>query len=215
MSVGWTDQEIAKQVANSLPGGCSVNLGIGLPTLVADSIGQEKLVIIHSENGLIGMGPDPEPGKVDPDIVNAGKKPVTLIKGAAIVHQADSFSFIRGGRLDFSVLGALQVARNGDLANWRVPGSKGVGGVGGAMDLAVGAKFVYVMMRQLDKNGHSKLVEKCDFPLTARGCVSKIFTELGVIECRNDQFVVLELAPGVSQERMRSSIGTGCTFELR
>ena len=214
MSVGWTDEEIATLVAKDFPDGCSVNLGIGLPTLVASVIDPDKLVIIHSENGLIGMGPDPEHGKLDPDIVNAGKKSVTLIKGAAIVHQADSFSFIRGGRLDFSVLGALQVASNGDLANWRVPGAKGVGGVGGAMDLAVGAKCVYIMMRQIDKNGKSKLVKLCDFPLTAHACVSKIFTELGVIECRDGQFVVIELAPSVSVEMMRSSIDASCLFEL-
>lgn len=215
MSQGWTDQQMAQRVAQEFADGCSVNLGIGLPTLVAGAISAERCVFIHSENGIIGMGPDPLPGQEDADIVNAGKKPVTLISGAAIVHQADSFSFIRGGRLDFTVLGAMQVSAAGDLANWRIPGSKGVGGVGGAMDLAVGAKSVFVMMRQLDKNGKSKLVSQCTFPLTAPACITRVFTDMGVIDCIAGEFVVRELAPGISSEQMSAAIDAPVRFALQ
>jgi len=213
MTTGWTDKEMAVRVSKEFPDGCSVNLGIGLPTLIAGCIPEQVQVFIHSENGIIGMGPDPEPGKEDSDIVNAGKKPVTLVSGASIVHQADSFSFIRGGRLDFTVLGALQVSAQGDLANWRIPGGKGVGGVGGAMDLAVGARHVFAMMRQLDKSGKSKLVSRCRFPLTAPQCVTRIFTEMGVIECDSGEFVVHELAPGVSEQQMREAIDAPVRFK--
>lgn len=213
MSIGWTDKEMALRVSREFPDGSSVNLGIGLPTLIAGSISDDIQVFIHSENGIIGMGPDPEPGQEDPDVVNAGKKPVTLVPGASIVHQADSFSFIRSGRLDFTVLGALQVSAQGDLANWRIPGGKGVGGVGGAMDLAVGARQVFAMMRQLDKSGKSKLVAQCQFPLTAPNCISKVFTEMGVIGCDNGTFVVYELAPGVTEQQMRQAIEAPVRFE--
>lgn len=206
MSAGWSEMDMARRVAQDLPDGACVNLGIGLPTAVAGHIPQGVQIIFHSENGIIGMGPDPRPGEEDPDVVNAGKKPVTLIPGAAIVHQADSFSLIRSGRLDYSILGALQVSAQGDLANWRVPGAKGVGGVGGAMDLAVGAKQVLVMMRQLDKDGRPKLVADCSFPLTAPRCVSRVYTDMGVLDCTPEGFVVHELAPGISASRMRECI---------
>lgn len=215
MSKGWSDLELARRVAAELPDGSCVNLGIGLPTMVAGQIPPGIDVLIHSENGIIGMGPDPRPGEEDPDVVNAGKKPVTLLPGAAIVHQADSFSLIRGGRLDCSILGGLQVSARGDLANWRVPGAKGVGGVGGAMDLAVGARKVLVMMRQLDKEGRSKLVDECTFPLTAQACVTTVFTDLGVVDCTPDGFVVRELAPGVTEAQMRSAIGGTFQFSLQ
>lgn len=215
MSKGWNDIALARRVAAELPDGACVNLGIGLPTAVAGQIPAGVDILIHSENGIIGMGPDPLPGQADPDIVNAGKKPVTLIQGAAIVHQADSFSLIRGGRLDYSILGALQVSASGDLANWRVPGAKGVGGVGGAMDLAVGAKKVLVMMRQTDKEGRSKLVAECSFPLTAPHCVSTVFTDLGVIDCTEDGFVVRELAPGVTESDMRAAVAGPVQIRLQ
>ena len=215
MSKGWNDIDLARRVAAELPDGACVNLGIGLPTAVAGQIPAGVDVLIHSENGIIGMGPDPLPGEADPDIVNAGKKPVTLIQGAAIVHQADSFSLIRGGRLDYSILGALQVSANGDLANWRVPGAKGVGGVGGAMDLAVGAKKVLVMMRHTDKEGRSKLVAECSFPLTAPRCVSTVFTDLGVIDCTDSGFVVRELAPGVTESEMRAAVAGPVQIRLQ
>lgn len=201
MSNGWTEEELARRIAEELLDGTYVNLGIGLPTKVARHVPEHREIMFHSENGIIGMGPDAEPGSEDPDIVNAGKKHVTLVKGASIVHQADSFSLIRGGRLDITVLGGLQVASNGDLANWKVPSAE-VGGVGGAMDLAVGARKIFVMMRHADKDGRPKLVKSCTFPLTARECVTTVFTNLGVFDCRDGVFVARELAKGVSKERV-------------
>lgn len=210
---GWSDEQLAVRVARELLDGTCVNLGIGLPTTVALHVPRDREVIFHSENGLIGMGPAPAPGAEDPDIVNAGKKPVTLVTGAAIVHQADSFSLIRGGRLDVSILGGLQVSAQGDLANWKVPGAQGVGGVGGAMDLAVGAKKVFVMMRHVDKRGGPKLVDRCTFPLTATACVTTVFTDFGIIDCRDGNFVVRELAPGISAAEMRAATGAPVRFE--
>lgn len=212
MSKGWTDADIATRVAQTLPDGACVNLGIGLPTSVAGCVPQGRRILFHSENGIIGMGPDPEPGREDPDVVNAGKKPVTLIPGAAIVHQADSFSLIRSGRLDYSILGGLQVSEQGDLANWRVPSAKGVGGVGGAMDLVVGARNVLVMMRHTDKNGASKLLKKCTFPLTGLACVTTVFTDLGIFDCRDGKFRARELAPGVSVEDVQRATDADVDF---
>ena len=211
MKKGWTEDELAARVAQDIPDGACVNLGIGLPTKIPSHVPKDREVLFHSENGIIGMGPDPAPDELDPDLVNAGKKHVTLIPGAAIVHQADSFSLIRSGRLDAVVLGGLQVAANGDLANWRVPGA-GVGGVGGAMDLAVGARKVLVMMRHQDKNGGSKLVTTCTFPLTAPRCVTRVYTDMGVFDCGDDTFVARELAPGVSQDDVRSATDAPLVF---
>lgn len=209
---GWSDEQLAVRVARELQDGSCVNLGIGLPTTVALHVPPDREVIFHSENGLIGMGPAPVSGNEDPDIVNAGKQPVTLVTGAAIVHQADSFSLIRGGRLDVSILGGLQVSARGDLANWKVPGAKGVGGVGGAMDLAVGAKKVFVMMRHVDKRGGAKLVAECTFPLTAANCVTTVFTDFGVVDCGEGGFVVRELAPGISAAEMSAATGAPVRF---
>lgn len=211
-TAGWSDQQLAQRVARELADGTCVNVGIGLPTTVAHYVPREREIIFHSENGIIGMGPAPEPGQTDRDLVNAGKQPVTLITGAAIVHQADSFSLIRSGRLDVAILGALQVSANGDLANWKVPGTPGVGGVGGAMDLAVGAKAIFVMMRHVDKHGRPKLVAECTFPLTARNCVTTVFTDLGVVDCRGGAFVARELAPGVTRERIAAATGAPLVF---
>jgi 3-oxoadipate CoA-transferase beta subunit len=212
MSKGWTDVELAARVAQTLPDGACVNLGIGLPTTVAGFVPQGRQIIFHSENGIIGMGPDPQPGQEDPDVVNAGKKPVTLISGAAIVHQADSFSLIRNGRLDYSILGGLQVSERGDLANWRVPSAKGVGGVGGAMDLVAGARNVFVMMRHTDKNGTPKLLHQCTFPLTGVACVTTVFTDLGIFDCRDGRFKARELAPGVSVEDVQRATEANVDF---
>ncbi|HMN78883.1 MAG TPA: 3-oxoacid CoA-transferase subunit B [Burkholderiaceae bacterium] len=211
-STGWSDDELARRVALDFPDGACVNLGIGLPTRVARHVPADREVLFHSENGLVGMGPEPAPGREDPDIVNAGKKPVTLVRGAAIVHQADSFSLIRGGRLWATVLGGLQVAENGDLANWKVPGTPGVGGVGGAMDLAAGARRVIVMMRHTDKQGAPKLVRRCTFPLTATRCVTSVFTELAVIDLRDGHFVVREAAPGVTRDHLAAATGAALHF---
>ena len=204
MNEGWTEDELARRVAQELPDGACVNLGIGMPTKVARHVPANREILFHSENGIIGMGPDAQSGLEDPDVVNAGKKHVTLVRGASIVHQADSFSLIRGGRLDIAVLGGLQVSAQGDLANWKVP-SADVGGVGGAMDLAVGARKIYIMMRHVDKHGRPKLVSVCTYPLTASRCVTTVFTDLGVFDCRKGTFFVRELAPGVSREDVSRS----------
>jgi len=212
MSKGWSDADLAARVAETIPNGACVNLGIGLPTTIVRYVPAGREIIFHSENGIIGMGPDPVPGKEDPDVVNAGKKPVTLIAGAAIVHQADSFSLIRSGRLDYSVLGGLQVSEQGDLANWKVPGTKGVGGVGGAMDLVAGARNVFVMMRHTDKNGAPKLLKRCTFPLTVVACVTTVFTDYGVFDCQNGRFIVRELAPGISVEDVERATEASLDF---
>ncbi|NLC37497.1 MAG: 3-oxoacid CoA-transferase subunit B [Alcaligenaceae bacterium] len=212
MNKGWSDEELARRVALDLPDGAVVNLGIGMPVRVADHVPEDRLVFFHSENGIIGMGPAPQKGFEDPDVVNAAKQRATLIPGASIVHHADSFSLIRGGRLDFSILGALQVAPNGDIANWKVPGQRGGGGVGGAMDLAVGAKKVVVMMRHQDKKGQPKLVGQCTFSLTAVKTVALVYTELGVFECAGDHFLVKDSAPGISQDELRARTGAPLEF---
>ena len=212
MSKGWSNDEIAARIAVDLPEHAIVNLGIGLPILVANHIPEGKTIFFHSENGIIGLGPVPAPGQEDPDIVNAAKKHATLIAGASIVHHADSFSLIRGGRLDYSILGGLQVSSGGDIANWKVPGQKGGGGVGGAMDLAVGARNVLVMMRHQDKTGASKLVKSCTFPLTAVSAVTRVYTELGIFECAGDAFIVRESAPGIGKDELLRKTEAALTF---
>lgn len=202
----WTHLEIAARVAADLPAGAIVNLGIGLPTLVAASLDPAQGVILHSENGIIGLGPPPAPDMRDSDIIDAGKSFATLITGASIVDQATSFSLIRGGRLDVAVLGAFQIAQNGDLANWRVAGAA-LGSVGGAMDLAVGARQRLVMMTHVDKTGSPKLVAACTFPLTARACVQRVYTDLAVVNVTGRGFVVRDLAPGVTLEYLQSVTG--------
>jgi 3-oxoadipate CoA-transferase beta subunit len=190
---------MAALVAADLPKNSVVNLGIGLPTLVASHVSQDSGVLLHSENGVIGLGPPPAPSAADKDLIDAGKAPATLITGAAIVDQATSFAIIRGGRLDVAVLGAFQVAESGDLANWRL-GDVELGSVGGAMDIAIGARRVVVMMRHADKNGGSKLVRACVYPLTARACVKRIYTEVAIIDVCEEGFVVRRRAPGVNRE---------------
>jgi 3-oxoadipate CoA-transferase, beta subunit len=211
---GWSDAQLAARIADDLTEGMCVNLGIGLPTTVALYVPPEREVLIHSENGIIGMGPAPAPGSEDWDVVNASKGPVTLITGASIVSHADSFAIIRGGKIDVSILGGLQVAANGDLANWKVPEAKGAGGVGGAMDLVAGAKQVWVMMRHVDKHGRSKLMEACTFPLTGLRCVSVVYTDLGVFEVRSGNFFVRELAPGVSESDVRAATAAPLEFRV-
>ncbi len=187
--------QVAKRVAAELQDGWLVNLGLGIPTLAVNYIPEGRDVIFHSENGIIGMGPQPADDAVDTDLMSAGKGPVTLIEGAAFVHHADSFAVARGGRLDAAILGAYQVADNGDFANWRLPG-KHVGGIGGAMDIAVGAQRVFVTMSQTDKDGTPKLVETLTYPLTTRACVTKVFTDMAVISVTPNGFVLDEVAPG-------------------
>jgi len=194
---------IAKRVADFFNDGDLGNLGIGLPTLVANYLPADKNVLLHSENGFIGVGPNPEPGEEDKDIVNAGGIPVTIVPGGMAFDSATSFGYARGGHVDVSVLGALEVDEKGDLANWYVPG-KLLPGMGGAMDLVVGAKKVIIAMEHSQKDGSPKILKKCTLPLTAVGVVNYIVTELGVMEVTSDGIVLRELAPGVTVEDIQS-----------
>lgn len=200
-------EELAQKVAGDIPPGSFVNLGIGLPTMVANYIPEESGVILHTENGMLGMGPAPEPGNEDPDLINAGKQPVTIKPGGSFFHHADSFAMMRGGHLDYCVLGAFQVSVSGDIANWHTGAPEAIPAVGGAMDLATGAKNIYVMMELLTKKGACKLVEKCTYPLTGIGCVKRIFTDHAVFEVGGSHLTVLELAPGLSLEHLREIVG--------
>ena len=195
--------QIAARVARDIPEGAYVNLGIGLPTLVANHIPKGREVILHSENGVLGIGPRPAPGKEDEDLINAGKEPVTLLPGGAYFHHADSFAMIRGGHIDFCVLGAFQVSAAGDLANWHTGEPDAIPAVGGAMDLAVGAKKVLVMMEHVTKGGASKIVERCTYPLTGVACVHRIYTDLAVIDVAPDGLRVVEIVEGLSFEDLQ------------
>ena len=203
----FTRDEIAQLVARDIPEGCYVNLGIGLPTLVANHLETSKDIFLHSENGILGMGPAPVPGEEDGDLINASKQPVTLLTGGAYFHQADSFAMMRGGHLDICVLGAFQVSRTGDLANWHTGAPDAIPAVGGAMDLATGAKRVFVMMEHQTKSGESKIVDRCTYPLTGVGCVSRIYTDLAVIDITDDGLVVRDLAPGLTLDELQSITG--------
>lgn len=197
--IGWTMPDLASRVALDLEDGWFVNLGIGLPTLVADFIPEGREIILHSENGLLGLGPKPEPGEEDPDLVNAGKEPITLKAGGSYFSQSESFGMIRGGHLDATVLGAFQVSQYGDLASWKLPNAT-LGRVGGAMDLTVGSKRVFLFMQHCTKKGETKIVEECSYPLTAPRCVDRIYTELAIIDVTDDGLVIRELAPGITFE---------------
>lgn len=188
---------LAERVACDIPDGYWVNLGIGMPTLIADVVIPDREVVFQCENGLIGVGPRAHGAGIDPDQINADKEPVTIIAGGSFMHHADSFAMIRGGHLDLAVLGAFQVSPNGDLANWKTPG-EGVPAVGGAMDLAVGARAIWVMMSLCTNDGRPKLVPSCDFPLTAKGVVSRIFTDLAVFSIEGGEMIVDEIVPGLS-----------------
>lgn len=203
----FSKDEIAQRVARDIPAGAYVNLGIGLPTLVANHLDPSKEVLLHSENGILGMGPAPRPGEEDDDVINAGKQPVTLLTGGAYFHHADSFAMMRGGHLDICVLGAFQVSRQGDLANWHTGAPDAIPAVGGAMDLAIGAKRVFVMMELQTKAGESKLVERCTYPLTGVGCVSRIYTDLAVIDITADALRVREMAEGISLSELERIVG--------
>ncbi|QPF75830.1 3-oxoacid CoA-transferase subunit B [Roseateles sp. DAIF2] len=193
----WTREQMAARVARDIPEGAVVNLGIGLPTLVAAQIPAGREVILHSENGVLGMGPPPPAGQEDYDLINAGKQPVTLRPGAAFFHHADSFAMMRGGHLDICVLGAFQVSVRGDLANWHTGAPDAIPAVGGAMDLAIGAKQTFVMMELLGKDGSSKIVADCSYPLTAPRCVGRIYTDLAVFEITPAGLRVLDRVDGL------------------
>jgi 3-oxoadipate CoA-transferase beta subunit len=204
-------KQMAARVARDIPEGAYVNLGIGLPTMVADYLpasdksGRE--IIVHSENGILGVGPKPAPGQEDEDLMNAGKEPVTLLTGGAYFHHADSFAMIRGRHLDFAILGAFQVSVAGDLANWHTGGADAIPAVGGAMDLAVGAKKVLVMMEHLTKSGESKIVERCSYPLTGARCVDRVYTDLAVIDVKADGLHVVEMVEGLDFNELQRLSG--------
>jgi 3-oxoadipate CoA-transferase, beta subunit len=196
----WSKVELAQRVARDIPDGAIVNLGIGMPTLVANYIPLDREVILHSENGILGMGPAPEKGLEDIDLINAGKQPVTLLNGGAYFHHADSFAMMRGGHLDICVLGAFQVSVRGDLANWHTGEPQAIPAVGGAMDLAIGAKQTWVLMDLFTKQGQCKLVTDCTYPLTGIGCVRRIYSDFAVFEISASGVSVLEAVDGFFKE---------------
>lgn len=199
--------EIAQRVAQDIPEGAYVNLGIGLPTMVANHLDPAKEIFLHSENGLLGMGPAPAAGEEDEDLINAGKQPVTLLTGGAFFHHADSFAMMRGGHLDICVLGAFQVSERGDLANWHTGAPDAIPAVGGAMDLAIGAKKVFVMMEHQTKSGQSKIVSACTYPLTGVACVSRIYTDLATIDVTSDGLLVVDTIDGLSLDTLQQLTG--------
>lgn len=195
---------IAQRIAQELRDGYYVNLGIGIPTLVANYIPEGMDVTFQSENGLLGIGPFPEKGQADPDLINAGKQTVTILKGASFFDSAESFAMIRGGHIDLTVLGAFEVSENGNISSWKIPG-KLVKGMGGAMDLVASAKNIIVAMTHTDRNGNSKLLKKCSLPLTGVSCVKKIVTDMAVIDITDNGFLLKERAPGVSVEEIKNA----------
>ncbi|MCG8425555.1 MAG: 3-oxoacid CoA-transferase subunit B [Proteobacteria bacterium] len=202
----FSRQDIAQRAAREIPPGSIVNLGIGLPTLVADYVPPEHEVWFHSENGLLGMGPFPYEGDEDPQLINAGKQTVTVVPGGSFFDSAQSFTMIRGGHIDVALLGAMQVSQRGDLANWSVPGGKTLG-IGGAMDLANGCRRVIVLMTHVSKQGEAKLLQECTYPLTAVGVVNRVITDLAVLDITEKGFKLVECAPGVSPEQVRETTG--------
>ena len=200
----WSRAEMAVRVARDIPDGSVVNLGIGLPTLVANHLPKGHEVVLHSENGVIGMGPAPAQGEEDYDLINAGKQPVTLLPGGSFFHHADSFAMMRGGHLDICVLGAFQVSAKGDLANWHTGAADAIPAVGGAMDLAIGAKKTYVMMEHVTKSGEMKIVERCSYPLTGVGCVARIYTDLAVIDVTPGGLVAREMVEGLDHDALQA-----------
>lgn len=204
---GWTREQMAERLARDIPNGSYVNLGIGIPELVAKFVPDDRTLIYHTENGLLGMGPSPEPGGGDPELINAGKRRVTSIPGAAYFHHADSFAMIRGGHIDLCVLGAMQVSRHGDLANWSTGEPGAIPAVGGAMDLVAGVKSVYVITQHCTKHGEPKLVESCTYPLTGRRVIDRVYTELAVIDITPEGFRLVELCPGVEFDEVARRTG--------
>ena len=207
----WNRDQMAARVARDIPEGAYVNLGIGLPTLVANHLPKDREVFLHSENGILGMGPAPAAGDEDYDLINAGKQPVTLLPGGAYFHHADSFGMMRGGHLDICVLGAFQVSIKGDLANWHTGARDAIPAVGGAMDLAIGAKKTYVMMEHLTKTGESKIVNACTYPLTGIGCVSRIYSDIAVIDITSQGLQVVDIVEGMTFDELQKLSGVALT----
>ena len=205
-------EDIARKVANDLKDGQYVNLGIGLPTLVASFLPDDKEIVLHSENGVLGVGPRPLPGEEDIDLIDAGKDFITLKPGASIFHHTDSFIMMRGGHIDVAVLGGLQVSQKGDLANWATNDETYPPAVGGAMDLASGAKQIFVIMIHTSKDGTPKILEECTFPLTAKGVVSTVYTDLATIDVKDGQMFVREMSPGLTKSDLISKTGAKLTF---
>ena len=204
---GWDREAMARRLAQDIPNGSYINLGIGIPELVAKFVPEGRTFIYHTENGLLGMGPSPEEGQEDPELINAGKRHVTANPGAAYFHHADSFAMIRGGHLDLSILGAMQISQTGDLANWSTGKPGAIPAVGGAMDLVAGVKRVFVLTQHTTKTGEPKLVESCTYPLTGQGVVDRIYTDLAVIDITPAGFQTVELAPGVPFEHVQALTG--------
>lgn len=198
-----SDVDLARRVSRDIPDGSYVNLGIGMPTLVADVVGADKEIMYHSENGILGMGPAPAPGEENWELINAGKQPVTLLPGGAYFHHTDAFMMMRGGHIDVTVLGAFQVSERGDLANWMTDVSTHPPAVGGAMDLAVGAKRVLVMTTHVTRDGRPKLLPRCSYPLTAAAVVDRVYTDLAVLDVVADGFLVREMAPELTREELQ------------
>ncbi|MBN8889354.1 MAG: 3-oxoadipate CoA-transferase [Rhodospirillales bacterium 70-18] len=209
----WDRLKMAERVARDIPEGWYVNLGIGMPTTVADYVPLDREVIFHSENGVLGIGPRPPEAERDPWLINAGKQHVTLRPGGSFVHHADSFAMIRGGHLDLCVLGAFEVAENGDIANWATSENDTAPAVGGAMDLAAGAKRLWVIMDHTTKDGRPKLVHRCGYPLTAVGAVKRVYTNLGVFDVTERGFTVIDMAPGVDAAMLKARTAAELHFQ--
>ncbi|WP_179403708.1 3-oxoacid CoA-transferase subunit B [Burkholderia guangdongensis] len=206
-----TKSQLAARLAADIPAGAYVNLGIGMPTLVANHIPVGREIVLQSENGILGMGPAPADGLEDYDLVNAGKQPITLLPGGAFFHQADSFAMMRGGHLDIAVLGAFQVSAQGDLANWSTGDARAIPAVGGAMDLAIGAKAAWVMMDLLNKDGRSKVVKRCTYPLTGVRCIKRIYTDLATLECSPHGLRLIDTVDGLSRAELERLINLPIT----
>ncbi len=204
---GWSREEMAELAAHDIPDGSCVNLGIGIPELVTRFVPEGREFIYHTENGLLGMGPAPQPGEEDPELINAGKKAVTAIKGASYFHHADSFAMIRGHHIDVCVLGAMQVSQSGDLANWSTGAPDAIPAVGGAMDLVAGVEIIFVITQHVTRNGDFKLVDHCTYPLTGQKVVHRIFSDLAVIDITPGGFQLRHLAPGVSFDEVAAKTG--------